>query len=78
MTTAKYEQILNEYAPYTTTRKYHKLLSSALEIGQDEKTTSKIQRLTTALNESDERSLAEKIEELYIQKLDLSKTNFSR
>jgi hypothetical protein len=50
-------------------------LKTALEISSNE---TKLQRLVSALTDSDENAIAEKIEALYIDKMSLSKSNLER
>lgn len=75
MTKVQYEQITNDYSALTTSSRHLQLLKTALEISSNE---PKIQRLTSSLRDSDETSIADKVEELYYEKMRLSRSNLER
>ena len=75
MTKTQYEQITNNYSALSTASRHLQLLKTALEISSNE---TKLQRLVSALTDSDENVIAEKIEALYINKMSLSKSNLER
>ena len=69
---AQYEQIMSNYSALPTVSRHLQLLKAALEINRKE---PKIQRLLSALRESDENTIAKKIEALYCNKMSLSRSN---
>ena len=75
MTKAHYEQITNDYSALTTASRHLQLLKTDLEISSNE---PNIQRFSSALRDSDENTIAEKIEALYCNKMSLSRSNLGR
>ena len=75
MTKTHYEQIMYDYSALTTASRHLQLLKTALEISSNE---PKLQRLVIALRDSDENTIAEKIEALYCNKMNLSRSNLER
>ena len=75
MTNVQYEHIINNSSAQSTVPRHLQLLKAALEINGKE---PKIQRLLTALRESDENTIATKIEALYKNRMSLSKSNLSK
>ena len=75
MTHVQYEQIINNCSAQSTVPRHLQLLKAALKINRKE---PKIQRLLSALRESDENTIATKIEALYKNKMSLSKSNLSK
>ena len=72
MTHVQYEQIINNCSAQSTVPRHLQLLKAALKINRKE---PKIQRLLSALRESDENTIAKKIEALYCNKTSLSRSN---
>jgi hypothetical protein len=75
MTKTQYEQITTDYPALTMSCRHLQLLKTALYISSNE---TKLQRLVSALTDSGENVIAEKIEELHINKMGLSKSNLER
>lgn len=75
MTKAQYEQITNDYAQLTTSSRHLQLLKTAIDISNED---TKIQRLSSALRDSDENSLADKVEELYRENMKITRFNLER
>ena len=75
MTKTQYEQITTDYSALTMSYRHLQLLKTAFYISNNE---TKLQRLVSALTDSGENVIAEKIEELHINKMGLSKSNLER
>ena len=75
MTKTQYEQITNDPFALTTSYRHLQLLKTALYISSNK---TKLQRLVSALTDSDENAIAEKIEALYNNKMILSNSNLER
>ena len=63
MTKTHYEQITNDYSALTTASRHLHLLKTALEISSNE---PKMHRLSSSLRDSDENTIAEKIEHFIV------------
>jgi hypothetical protein len=72
MTKTHYEQITNDYSALTTASRHLQLLKTTLEISSTEP------KISSALRDSDENTIAEQIEALYCNEMSLSRTNLER
>ena len=72
---AHYEQIMNNCSALPPVSRHIQLLKAALEINTNE---PKIQRLLSALRDSDENTIAKRIEALYYNKMSLSRSNLEQ
>ena len=72
MTKTHYEQITNDYSVLTTASRHLQLLKTTLEISSTEP------KISSALRDSDENTIAEQIEALYCNEMSLSRTNLER
>ena len=75
MTRAHYDQITKDYSALIVSYRHLNLLKTGLEINSKE---TKIQRLLSALRDSGENTIAEKIKALYFSKDILSKSNLEK